>query len=61
MNDIIVALITSSITLVGVLLSNQKEQAVTDTKLEALYADAVRVPRRGTDFNIIIGRYLNGI
>lgn len=36
MNDIIVALITGGITLVGVLLSNQKKQAVTDTKLEEL-------------------------
>lgn len=36
MNEIIVALITGGITLVGVLLSNQKAQAVTDTKLEEL-------------------------
>ena len=36
MNEIIVALITGGITLVGVLLSNQKSQAVTDTKLEEL-------------------------
>lgn len=36
MNDIIVALITGGVTLVGVLLSNQKTQAVTDTKLEEL-------------------------
>lgn len=31
-----VALITGGITLIGVLLSNQKAQAVTDTKLEEL-------------------------
>ena len=36
MNEIIVALITGGITLAGVLLSNQKAQAVTDTKLEEL-------------------------
>ena len=36
MNEIIVALITGDITLVGVLISNQKSQAVTDTKLEEL-------------------------
>ena len=36
MNDIMVALITGGITLIGVLLSNQKAQAVTDTKLEEL-------------------------
>lgn len=36
MNEIIVALITGGITLVGVLVSNQKSQAVTDTKLEEL-------------------------
>ena len=36
MNDIIVALITGGVTLVGVLISNQKSQAVTDTKLEEL-------------------------
>ena len=36
MNEIIVALITGSVTLVGVLISNQKSQAVTDTKLEEL-------------------------
>ena len=36
MNDIIVALITGGVTLVGVLISNQKAQAVTDTKLEEL-------------------------
>ena len=36
MNEIIVALITGGVTLVGVLISNQKAQAVTDTKLEEL-------------------------
>ena len=36
MNEIIVALITGGITLVGVMISNQKAQAVTDTKLEEL-------------------------
>ena len=36
MNEIIVALITGGVTLVGVLISNQKSQAVTKTKLEEL-------------------------
>ena len=36
MNEIIVALITGGVTQVGVLISNQKSQAVTDTKLEEL-------------------------
>ena len=36
MNEIIVALITGGITLVGVLISNQKAQAVTDTRLDEL-------------------------
>ena len=36
MNEIIVALITGGVTLVGVLISNQKNQAVTETKLEEL-------------------------
>lgn len=36
LNEIIVALITGGITLAGVLLSNQKSQAVTETKLEEL-------------------------
>ena len=36
MNEIIVALITGGVTLVGVLISNQKSQAVTDTKPEEL-------------------------
>lgn len=33
---IIVALITGAVTLLGVIISNSKAQAVTDTKLEAL-------------------------
>ena len=36
MNEIIVALITGGITLLGVVISNGKAQAVTDTKLEEL-------------------------
>ena len=36
MNEIIVALITGGVTLAGVLLSNQKAQAVTETKVEEL-------------------------
>ena len=36
MNEIIVALITGGVTLVGVLISNQKNQAVTETKREEL-------------------------
>ena len=36
MCEIIVALITGGITLLGVLISNGKAQAVTDTKLEEL-------------------------
>ena len=36
MNEIIVALITVGVTLAGVLLSNQKAQAVTETKIEEL-------------------------
>ena len=36
MNEIIVALITGRVTLVGVLISNQKSQAVTETKIEEL-------------------------
>jgi hypothetical protein len=34
--EIIVALITGALTLVGVILSNSKAQAVTDTKLDEL-------------------------
>ena len=36
MESIIVSLITGGVTLLGVLISNQKAQAVTDTKLEEL-------------------------
>ena len=36
MNEIIVALITGGVTLVGVLISSQKNQAVTETNLEEL-------------------------
>ena len=36
MNEIIVALITGGVTLAGVLLSNQKAQAVTEAKIEEL-------------------------
>lgn len=36
MTEIIVALITGGLTLCGVLISNSRSQAVTDTKLEEL-------------------------
>ena len=36
MNEIIMALITGGVTLVGVLISNQKSQAVTETKIDEL-------------------------
>ena len=36
MENIIVALITGGVTLVGVLISNQKSQAVTETKIDEL-------------------------
>ena len=36
MNEIIVALITGGVTLVGVLISNQKAQAGTETRLDEL-------------------------
>ena len=36
MENIIVALITGGVTLVGVLISNQKAQAVTETRLDEL-------------------------
>ena len=36
MNEIIVALITGGVTLVGVLISNQKAQPVTETRLDEL-------------------------
>ena len=34
--EIIVAIITGAVTLIGVLISNSKTQAVTDTKLDEL-------------------------
>lgn len=36
MNEIIVAIITGGITLVGVLMANQKTQAVMETRLDEL-------------------------
>ena len=36
MNDIIIALISGGITLLGVLIANSRQQAVTDTKIEEL-------------------------
>ena len=36
MNEIIVAIITGGITLVGVLLANQKTQAVLETRIDEL-------------------------
>lgn len=36
MNEIIVAIISGGITLIGVLISNKTAQAVTETKLEEL-------------------------
>ena len=49
--EIIVAIITGSVTLLGVLISNSKHDAVIDTKLDALTQEvrkhnnfAVRVP-----------------
>ena len=36
MNEILVELITGGVTLVGVLISNQKAQAVTETRLNEL-------------------------
>ena len=36
MEEIVAALITGGVTLAGVLLSNQRSQAVTETKLEEL-------------------------
>lgn len=46
MENIIVALITGAMTLFGVLISNSKSQAVTDTKLEEL----TREVREHNDF-----------
>ena len=40
MNEIIVALITGGITLVGVLLANQKTQAVMETRIDELTREA---------------------
>ena len=36
MNEIIVALITGGVTLIGMLISNQKAQAVTETRIDEL-------------------------
>lgn len=36
MSEIIVALITGSVTIIGVIVANQKSQAVTDYKIEEL-------------------------
>lgn len=36
MNDIIIALISGGVTLLGVLIANSRQQAVTDTKIEEL-------------------------
>ena len=36
MTEIIVALLTGAVTLMGVLISNSRSQAITDTKLEEL-------------------------
>lgn len=44
--SIIVALITGSMTLIGVLIANNKQQAVTDTKLDEL----TREVREHNDF-----------
>ena len=46
MNEIIVALITGGVTLAGVLLSNQKAQAVPETTIEEL----TREVREHTNF-----------
>lgn len=46
MNEIIVALITGGITLVGVLLANQKTQAVMETRIDEL----TREVREHNDF-----------
>ena len=63
MNEIIVALITGGVTLVGVLISNQKSQAVTETKLEELTREvrehnnfARRVPLLEKDVQYIKGQ-----
>ena len=46
MNEIIVALITGGVTLVGVLLANQKTQAVMETRIDEL----TREVREHNDF-----------
>ena len=46
MNEIIVAIITGGITLVGVLLANQKTQAVMETRIDEL----TREVREHTNF-----------
>ena len=63
MNEIIVALITGGVTLFGVLISNQKSQAVTDTKLEELTREvwehnnfARRVPVLEEQVKVLIHR-----
>ena len=63
MENIIVALITGGVTLVGVLISNLKSQAVTDTKLEELTREvrehnnfARRVPVVEEQIKVKIGR-----
>ena len=60
MNEIIVALITGGVTLAGVLISNQKSQAVTATKIEELTREvrehnniARRVPVVEEQFKVI--------
>ena len=60
MNEIIVALITGGVTLAGVLLSNQKAQAVTETKIEQRAREvgehndfARRVPVVGEQIKVI--------
>ena len=49
MNEIIVAIITGGITLVGVLMANQKTQAVMETRLDEL-------PREVRDHNTFARR-----
>ena len=63
MNEIIVALITGGVTLAGVLLSNQKAQAVTETKIEELTREvrehnnfARRVPVVEEQIKVIVHR-----
>ena len=63
MNEIIVALITGGVTLAGVLLSNQKAQAVTETKIDELTREvrehnnfAKRVPLLEKDVEYLKGQ-----